>query len=54
MIIRIILILAILSAIILFILRRKQIKLGLTPLGKIVIVRVAMQIIRLLVRRIGL
>jgi hypothetical protein len=54
MLIRIGLLLILLFVIVSWILRKKQIKIQLSPLGKLLVVRVFQQIIRLILRRIGL
>lgn len=53
-ILRLGLIALLLAGIVSYILHRKGIKISLTPLGRTVLVRVAMQAIRLLLRRLGL
>ena len=52
--IRIGILLVIIFVIITWILKKKQIKIQLTPLGKLVVVRVLQKIIQLILRRIGL
>lgn len=53
MLFRILLILAIVLAIVYYIMRKRNIQISLTPLGRNALVMVVRQIIRLLMRRIG-
>ncbi|MBF0455593.1 MAG: hypothetical protein HQL72_12360 [Magnetococcales bacterium] len=52
--VRLLILLVILFAVVSWILKKKQIKITLSPLGKLVVVRLFQQLIRLVMRRLGL